>query len=260
MVENAEEHHHENGADAAEGDQTEAVVAAVLAGADTGKADAEGHDEGNGHGTGGDAAGIKGHRQKVFRDEEGQKEQENVEHQQHACERDPEENAEHGNGCEYTDPGGDGPDQDRIRNGSHLIGQNLQIRLGDGDECADEKADEGRNGDTLLTNDPAADALAERRHGDFRTQLEEPHSDDEQHGTHKEQCDRPDAHGDHGHAQDEHDDGDGKYTGEGFSGFLFKLLVHGTPADVMWTNMAGGRRTVLFYHKERRQTAAANKS
>ncbi len=233
MIENSEEHHHENGADAAECDETEAVVAAVLAGTDTGKADAEGHDKGNRHGSGGDAAGVKGDGQKVPRNEEGQKKQENIQHQQHAGERNPEENAEHGDGRENADPGRNGPDQDGIRNGGHLVGQNLQIRLGNGDERADEKTDEGRNGDTLLANNPAADALAEGGHGNLRTQLEKTHSDDEQHGAHEEQRDRSDAHGNHGHAQDEYDDGDGENTGKGFSGFLFKLFVHGTPADAI---------------------------
>ena len=68
----AQNEHSQDGADRAEGHEAEAVVRRVAVGTDGGHADAQRHNEWNGHGAGGHAAGIKSDRQKLFGDERGQ--------------------------------------------------------------------------------------------------------------------------------------------------------------------------------------------
>ena len=42
---------------------------------------------------------------------------------------------QYGNGQKNADADSDRPDQNIVRDGSYLIGQHLQVRLGDGDDC-----------------------------------------------------------------------------------------------------------------------------
>lgn len=63
---NAQNEHRQNGADGAECHQTKAVVRGMAVGTDGGHADTQRHDEGNGDGAGGHAAGIKSHGKKFL--------------------------------------------------------------------------------------------------------------------------------------------------------------------------------------------------
>ena len=79
---NAQNEHRQNGADGAECHQTKAVVRGMAVGTDGGHADTQRHDEGNGDGAGGHAAGIKGHGKKFLWHKGGQHKDEPVEHHQ----------------------------------------------------------------------------------------------------------------------------------------------------------------------------------
>ena len=221
MIEDAEQHDHQNRSDAAERDETEAVIR-VVPGAQNGrKADAEGHDKGNGHGSCGDAAGIKGNGKKIIRNKDRQKEQQKVENRQHTAERNPVQNAQNRNRGKNTYACSDRPDEDRIGNGSDLIGKDLQIRLRDGDDCTHEKTDQKNEWLALAADNSAADSLTERRHGEFSTQLEQSHSKDQQEGAGQKQRDGADFHGNQCEAENQYNCGDRKDAGKRFSCFFF---------------------------------------
>ena len=65
LVQKAQQQHRDDGADRAKRHQTEAVASRLLIAADGADAHAQRHDERHGHGTGGNAAGVKGHRPEV---------------------------------------------------------------------------------------------------------------------------------------------------------------------------------------------------
>ena len=151
----------------------------------------------------------------------GQKEQQKIENRQHSAQRNPVQNAQNSNGRKNTHACGNRPDEDRIRNGRHLIGKDLQIRLRDGDDCTHEKTDQKNERLALSADNSAADSLTERRHGEFSTQLKEPHSEDQQEGAGQKQRDGADFHGNQCEAENQYDCGDRKDAGKRFSCFFF---------------------------------------
>ena len=60
-VNHRQDQHRQDGPHGAQGHQAEAVLSGVLVAPDGGYAQAQGHDEGHGHGARGDAAGVEGH-------------------------------------------------------------------------------------------------------------------------------------------------------------------------------------------------------
>ena len=66
MIQKSKQQQSQNGADRAEGHQSEAVVLCVFVASDGGEAHTHGHDKGNGHRAGGDASRIKSYGKEIF--------------------------------------------------------------------------------------------------------------------------------------------------------------------------------------------------
>ena len=64
-IEEAQQQNRQNGTDGAQRHQTEAVGLGFFIASDGGDTHAQRHNERHRHGTGGDAAGVKGHRKEV---------------------------------------------------------------------------------------------------------------------------------------------------------------------------------------------------
>ena len=100
-----------------------------------------------------------------------------------------EQDAHHRDGGEDADAQRHRPDQHLVGDGGDLIGQNLQVRLRDGDDRTHQKADGDDDDDAVVFKDSGADTLAQRGHGDFGTQLEKAHADNQQDRAHQKKSD-----------------------------------------------------------------------
>ena len=100
-----------------------------------------------------------------------------------------EQDAHYRDGGEDTDAQRHRPDQHLVGDGGDLIGQNLQVRLRDGDDRTHQKADGDDDDDAVVFKDSGADTLAQRGHGDFGTQLEKAHADNQQDRAHQKKSD-----------------------------------------------------------------------
>ena len=139
-VEKAEDHHRQDGTDGAERHQAEAVGLGVLIASYGGNAHAQGHDEGDGHGPGGDTAGIKSDGQKPGVHKAGQGENDRVEKDQQQPQRHGNQNPQHTQGQKSPHTQGHGGNEHRLIDPRHIGGQHLQIRLRHGDSCAQQEA------------------------------------------------------------------------------------------------------------------------
>src|SRR5699024_7187418 len=90
-----QQHHRQDGPDGAQRHQAEAVVLGLFIAADGGHAHAQRHDKGDGHGAGGDAARVEGHRQKPRVGPEGQQEHRRIKRQQQPPQRKAQQDADH---------------------------------------------------------------------------------------------------------------------------------------------------------------------
>ena len=140
VVDKAEDQHRKNRPDGAERDQTEAIGFRVLVASDGGHADAERHDERHRHRAGRDAAGVKRDRKKVLVGKGSQSEDHSIKENQKPLQWDPEQNAQHTDRQEQSDADGDGDDQNGRVDLRNVFGQHLQVRLRNGNDYAEHKA------------------------------------------------------------------------------------------------------------------------
>ena len=122
---NAQSEHRQNGADGAERHQTKAVVRGMAVGTDGGHADTQRHDERNGDGAGGHAAGIKGHGKKFLWHKGGQHKDEPVEHHQQLGQGNAQQHTQEGDHEEQPHACRHREDEGHVGDGGHLIGQYL---------------------------------------------------------------------------------------------------------------------------------------
>ena len=94
-VDKAQQQHGQDGPHRTQRHQAEAVVLGLFVAADGGDAHAQRHDKGHGHGPGGDAARVKGHRQERRVGQKRQDEHHGIEGQQQPPQRDAQQDAHH---------------------------------------------------------------------------------------------------------------------------------------------------------------------
>ena len=104
-----------------------------------GDTDAKRHDKRHRHRSGGHAAGVKGYAQEVLRDKKGQHKHKRIKNQQHRRQRNTEQHTQQSHHQKSAHAAGHRQNQGHVGNGRHLIGQHLQIRLGYGDDKAQQK-------------------------------------------------------------------------------------------------------------------------
>lgn len=175
-------------------------------------ADAERHDERNGHRAGGDAARVERDREKIARHEKRQHEHNQIKQDQQIRQRDAEQHAQQRDDQKCAHAARDRQNQDHIRDGRHLFGEHLQVRLRDRDDKAEQEGQEHDHAEPFTLGHAAAHALAHRAHGHFCAPREEHHADDEQHRAHQEaqqdaRGDRRDAEAEHQHNADDRQHG-----------------------------------------------------
>ena len=141
VVQHAQNQHGKHRPDGGQADEAEAVVLAASP-AHGGHAHAQRHDEGHGHGPGGGAARVKGHAEKGGAGQGRAAEQQQVKKQQ--PKRHLQDDPAQGDGHEQAHAHGDhehqqGPGKAGVH-GAHLLGQHMHVRLGHGDDHADNKA------------------------------------------------------------------------------------------------------------------------
>ena len=222
----AQKQHREDGPDAAQGHQAEAVDGGVLVAAHRGHAHAQRHNEGHRNGPCGHAAGVKGHRDKTLGREQRQGEDNQVEPHQQPGEGDLQQDAQQRHHQEQANPGGHGENQHLVGDGGHLPGQHRQIWLRYRNQHSQHKGD--CQGDRHVPG-PAhidADAAAHRRHGHIHAQGEHPDPHNQHQRAEQEQHQRPRRQRDDGDAQRQHDGCDGQDGGEGLLDLFQQLRVN----------------------------------
>ena len=175
------------------------------------------------------AARIKCNRYKLIRHKDGQHEYNNVKSDQQQRQPNFEHRAQHRDHEEQADTNRHRPDQDRIGNGRHLLGQNLQIGFCDRDQDTDQQRDANDCKQVFGARQLRADALAHRCHRHIRAQLKKSHTDDQQHRTGQEHHQCTNRHGRDRHTEQQHDQCDRYDRGQRFLYFFLEDFVHSRP-------------------------------
>ena len=140
FIDKAQNQNRENRADGAKGNQTEGVHLGVFVASDGGNADTEGADEGNGHGAGRYAAGVKGNGQVIGIREKRKQENDDIKRHKEPSQRNPEKNAQHAYHKEKSYADGDGKNEDERIDVGHVCCKHLQIGFCNGDGDTQKKA------------------------------------------------------------------------------------------------------------------------
>ena len=216
----AQQQNGQDGADRTEGHEAEAVVRRVTVASDGGHTDTQRHDEGHRDGAGGHAAGVKGDGQELFGHEGRQHEDQPVEHDEELGQRDAQQHAQEGHDEEEAHARRDREDERHVGDGGDLVGQDLQVRLGDGDEEAQRKPHPDDEGDAAAPGQHRAHPLAHGAHAHLGTQGKE-HDAHDDHGRTQQKAEQ-DAGGDRrdGKAEHQHDRHDGQHGLQCFEQFF----------------------------------------
>ena len=250
IIEQPQDHNSQDRPYAANGHNAEIVVVLAF---DAGKARPQGHDEGDGDGAGGDAAGIEGHRQKFIGDKDGKQEHQAVQHDQGVLEGKPQPRPQHGQDQEDPHPGGHSQDDGQVRHRRNLPGQHLQIRLRDGHREANEEKDEHSRRDFRGTAQLAAHLLPHGHHGHVRAQGEEPHAQNQQGGSQQEKHQGADGHRSQGEGQQQDDDGDGEDRRNGLQNFFFEFFLQWIHLSIISENQGFGKHLLFKYNIKKRK-------
>ena len=227
IVDHAQDEHRQNGTHRAQGHQAEGVVGGVAVVSDGGDAHAQRHDKGYRHGAGGDAAGVKGHRQKALGHKQGKAEHQYVAAHQQVGQGDAQQHTQQGHHQKQAHAAGHREDQHIVGYGGHLLGQHLQVRLGNGDDEAQNKAQGRHHPDFFAAGHGGAHLFPHGRHTDLRAQGEEhgPHHDEGR--AHQKAQQNAGRYGRHGEAQHHHDADDGQDRPEGLRQLFFQFYQGG---------------------------------
>ena len=141
-----------------------------------GQTGAQCHDERHRNGPCSDAAGIEGHRQELLGHQKGHHKDHSVQADEQLIEGPAELGPQRGYRQEPPHSHRHGEDDDQIRNSGNLAGQHRQVRLGNGDKHADDKAQWNDPPEPFPLGDLAADPIPDGHHGQIHAQREEPHA------------------------------------------------------------------------------------
>ena len=104
-------------------------MGSIFIAADRGYTQAQGHDERDRHGAGGDATGIKGNGKEILWHKKREGENHDIKAHQHPLQGNPKEDAQQGNHQEGPDTNRHSAHQTGVGDAGHLLRQNLQVRL-----------------------------------------------------------------------------------------------------------------------------------
>ena len=180
-VNQAQQHHRQNGTYGAERHQAEAVVFRIGVAADGAHAHAQRQDERHRHGARGHAAGVKGHGQKRPRHKLRQHKHQRIAPQQQPRHADAQQNAQKRQHQKHAHAQRYRYNQRQVRHAGHLMGQHLQIRLRYGHDHADQKGAQKHHPQLFAAGHGCAHVLADGDHGQVRAQREQSHAHHQQH-------------------------------------------------------------------------------
>jgi len=140
LIEKAQPHHGQDGADGAQRHQAKAVRRRVFVAANGGHADAHGHDEGHRHGPCGHAARIKGHAQIVDVGQKGQRKDGGVKKDEQPAQRDAKQDAQHADAQKQPHAHRHRDNEHRRVDVGHIDSQHLEVWLRNRDSHAQQKA------------------------------------------------------------------------------------------------------------------------
>ena len=180
LIDRAEQQHRRDRPDRAQRHKTEAVGLGVLVASDGRDAYSERHDERNRHRPGRHAAGVeRDGEDRPVREKRAEK-HERVEHDQQRPQRDAEQNTRHADHEEQTHADGHREHEGGFVDGGDVRREYLQIRFGDGDGRAEDKAQREDEPQAARLRHLRANEVADAAHGHVRPEGEQSHSDDQQ--------------------------------------------------------------------------------
>ena len=144
-----------------------------------GDTDAQRQNKGNGHGTGGNTAGIKCHAEEIGSGKSCKNKYYAIESDEQPTQLDAGDNAQHAHRKEKADADADRDQQHGIIDVRDCFRQHLQIRFCNGDGKTQHKADNEDQRQIARFGQRCADSVANGGHGGFRAQREktDPHND-----------------------------------------------------------------------------------
>jgi len=214
FVETTEDQNGENRPDTGKRNQSEAVAGCIFIAPHRGKPDAHCHNERYGHRTGGNAARIKCHSQKLLRHEQRYKDERRIADDQQQGQADLIADTDDCQRKKQADADCYRHNQHGIGNGGHLTGKDLQIRLGYGNDDAHNKAGQQNRYKLFHFRDLHADAFSDRRHRHLCAELEKSHSDDQHDRSGKEHNNAAKLHRNQENTEHQNNSGDWKNGGE----------------------------------------------
>ena len=182
------------GADGTQGNQTERIILAPVIAQNMGNTDTQRHDKRHGNGAGGNAAGIKGHGKQRFIAIDHQKQchskQKHVKQHQNCSQRFAEHDLQNGHHQECANTKAHGIHQQcAIHNGADLTRKDLQIRLRNGDQHTQHKADAQQQSQLFLFGKTGTYVTSHRCHSKVSAQVEQSDSENQHKCTYAE-CDQ----------------------------------------------------------------------
>ena len=183
--------------------------------------DAQRHDKRYGHRSGCHPAGVKGNRPEIFWHKHRHQEDDDIKSNQQDIQADSKQDSQHGDDQKDADSKRHRSDQRRVRYIRHLVGEHLQIRLRDGDDDTEQKADEYNHPNLSGFCNTASDLRSDRGHRCIRTQGKKGHPHDQQDRSHQKGDEHVVGNRRYRKAKQQHNDGNRKYGRERF----LKLIV-----------------------------------
>ena len=175
--ENAQNHHRQHRANGTQGHKAEGILTAAAVAQNIGDTNAQSHNKGHRNGACGNAAGIKGHRQEcaVSVDHQHQRkaEQQHIKQHENMGKGHPEHDFQDCQNQKRPHTHADTGNQHRaVHHRAHLIGQNLQVRLRNGNQHSQQKADAAQQPQLPLPGKSGTHMGSHGGHGQIRAHAE----------------------------------------------------------------------------------------
>ena len=167
LVEETQYQNGQNRTDRTQSHQTETVGLGIFVASDGCDTDAQRHNEGDGHRTGGHTAGVECHAEEAGIGESCQNKDDAVEEQQQPAKLNAQQDAQHTQQQKEAYTYRHRQDQHSTVDVGHIVGQHLQIRLGDGDDHAQQEADREDQQQLAGFGQLGTDVIAHRGHRRF---------------------------------------------------------------------------------------------
>ena len=205
LIKHAQNKYRQNGTHGAQGYQTERVIGSMAVVSDGRNTDTQRHDKGYRHGAGGNAARIKGYRPETVGHKNSETENHDIAAHQQIVQRNTKQHTQQGYNQENAHAGCHRKHDDRVGNGRHLLCQNLQIGLGNGDDETQNKAHRYDDPQVFCTGHSRTNLFTHGCHAGLGAQCEEHQAENDHDGAHQVAQQNAGRDRCHREAEDHHD-------------------------------------------------------